>query len=864
MAIQPGIHLGPYEILSAIGAGGMGEVYRARDPKLGRDVAIKVLPEAFARDAERMARFQREAKVLASLNHPNIATIYGLEDSGSTRALVMELVDGPTLADRIRSGPIPIDEALPIAKQICDALEYAHERGIIHRDLKPANVKVSADDTVKILDFGLAKALEEDAASLDISTSPTLSRLATMQGILLGTAAYMSPEQAKGKAVDRRSDIWAFGCVLYEMLTGKIAFQGEAVTDTLAAVIKEEPDWSQLPDSTPPHVRVLLRRCLQKDVRQRLQAIGDARISLEEFLSGSSPLVAAPALPLWRRAIPWAIAGILAAALATALWAPWRQDRVEAPLSQFVILPPEKAALGPNVGEPSISPDGRQVVFTATDARGRLLWLRPLGSLYGRPLAGTEDAEWPFWSPDSRSIAFFAHGNLQKMDLRGGRPQTIAEDGSYPLGATWGRSGVIAFAPRLGGLYRVPAGGGEEKAISQPGRIELFPSFLPDGRRFLFARDYGPGHSNIYVGSLDSQDAKLILPDGRYAEYATPGYLLFLRGGTLMTQLFDLATIAVSGEPSAIADGVGSFNVSGNGTLVYTLGLADMIHLVWVDRAGKQILEAAPPGYYGDMQLSPDGKRVAFDGSLSGPMSVWVRDLERGIQSRLTFQNSNVPQWSPDGSTLVFAWLGSGLVDLGERPSNMSAPEQVLVKLNAPPIMFPSDWSSDGRYLVYYRTDTNSRSQLWILPMFDDRKPFAFLHSEFNQSQGQVSPNGKWMAYVSDESGVPQIYVTSFPTPSGIRQISTAGGSQPRWRRDGKELFYLALDDHLMAVVVKTAQTFEAEAPRALFETQLRVVELRQTYSVSPDGQRFLLALPAEASSQSIVLVQNWQAALKK
>jgi eukaryotic-like serine/threonine-protein kinase len=868
--LNPETKLGAYEIVALVGSGGMGEVYRARDSKLGRDVALKVLPEAFARDAERMARFQREAKVLASLNHHNIATIHGLEDSGGTHALVMELVEGPTLADRIKSGPIPIGETLPIAKQMCDALEYAHERGIVHRDLKRANVKVTTDDAVKILDFGLAKALEGDAASMDISTSPTISRLATMQGVLLGTAAYMSPEQAKGKSVDRRADIWAFGCVLYEMLTGQQTFTGETVTDTLAAVIMKDPDWSQLPAATPVRARVLLQRCLQKDPKQRLRDIGDARISLDEVLSGatepSSAAAPAPA-PLWRRVLPWTVAAVLTVALAIAPWVSWRQRPIEARLNQFVLLPPEKAAFGPNGGQPAISPDGRQIVFTATDARGTLLWLRPLDSLDARPLAGTEGAELPFWSPDSRSIAFFAHGKLLRMDLDGGPPQAIAESASLPLGGAWSRDGVIAFTPRVGSLYRVPASGGEGTAITQAGHVEVFPSFLPDGRHFLFARASGPGQGDEYAGSLASKDAKLILPGALTAAYAPPGYLLFLRGRTLMAQPFDLRALSVSGDPSAIADGVEDFSVSGTGTLVYTFGLAGMTHLVWVDRAGKQISEAAPPGEYDNMQLSPDGKRVAFDGTNSGNMSIWIRDLERGIQSRLTFQRSNVPQWSPDGSTLVFAWIGIGsaeIIDLGERPANMSEAEKVLAKLSAPPIMFPSDWSSDGRYLVYYRTDTNSKSQLWVLPMFGDRKPFPFLRSEFDQSEGQVSPDGKWIAYVSDESGAPQICVTSFPTPSGIQQISTAGGTQPRWRRDGKELFYLALDDELMAVAVRTGGTFGADSPRALFETRLPVSDLRQAYSVSPDGQRFLLTVPMETASPSMTLVQNWQMGLKK
>jgi hypothetical protein len=483
MAIQPGTHVGSYEILSAIGLGGMGEVYRARDLKLGRDVAIKVLPEAFARDADRMARFQREAKVLASLNHTNIASIYGLEDSDSTLALVMELVEGPTLADRIKSGPIPVDEAVRIARQIADAPEYAHEKSIIHRDLKPANIKVAADDTVKILDFGLAKALEDDAASVDISTSPTLSRLATMQGVLLGTAAYMSPEQAKAKTVDRRADIWAFGCVLYEMLTGKMAFHGEAVTDTLAAVIKEEPDWSLPPASTPPHVRVLLRRCLQKDARQRLRDIGDARIALDEVLTGSvsSPAAAAP---MWHRVLPWAVASVATlAALAVAMVRFGQKPAALAPIQRFEIALPD-----PSIGAVGVlSPDGTRWLMGALTGPNRL-WVRRMDSLEAHPVEGTEGADGiPFWSPDSRFIAFGANGKLKVIDIEGGSPQILCSIGQIVLGGSWTPDGKIVFGDptRAPGLWEVPATGGESSPLpglehSANGGSDLLPVLLPD------------------------------------------------------------------------------------------------------------------------------------------------------------------------------------------------------------------------------------------------------------------------------------------------------------------------------------------------------------------------------------------------
>jgi eukaryotic-like serine/threonine-protein kinase len=495
LAIQSGTHLGPYEILSAIGAGGMGEVYRAHDPKLGRDVAIKVLPEAFARDAERMARFQREARVLASLSHPNIATIYGLEDSGGTRALVMELVEGPTLADRIKAGPIPVDEAVHIARQIADALEYAHERGIMHRDLKPANVKVTNDDAVKVLDFGLAKALDNDASSIDLSTSPTISRMATQQGVLLGTAAYMSPEQAKAKPVDRRADIWAFGCVLYEMLTGKQAFTGDTVTDTLASIIREEPDLTKLPSATLMRVRVLLQRCLQKDPKQRLRDIGDARISLDEVLAGVPDVLlvgaAQPAKRSHLRLIS-ALTGFFALATVLLAYLNFNRRPADPTITKLSVLLPKNTTV-PSDSAPVISPDGSRLAFVARDSLGKsLLWVRPLDSLNAQPLAGTEEARQPFWSPNSRFLGFFSQNKLKKVDASDGLPQVLCDVADNTLGATWSRDGTILFqSTSREPLKVVSAAGGQPKPEtalddSHGEQGQWFPYFLPDGRHFLY------------------------------------------------------------------------------------------------------------------------------------------------------------------------------------------------------------------------------------------------------------------------------------------------------------------------------------------------------------------------------------------
>ena len=577
MAILPGAFLGPYEIQSAIGVGGMGEVYCARDAKLGRDVALKVLPEAFAGDPDRMARFQREAKVLASLNHPNIASIYGLEDSGRTHALVMELVEGPTLADRIKSGPIPVDEAVLIAKQIAEGLEYAHERGIVHRDLKPANVKVSRNDAVKILDFGLAKAVEGEAVEIDMANSPTLTRMATQAGFIIGTAAYMSPEQAKGKPVDRRADIWAFGCVLYEMLTGKMAFHGDTVTDILAAIVKEEPDWSQLPERTPLRARVLLRRCLQKDPKQRLRDIGDARISLDEIISGAPLEMPAPgelaATSGWRAAldwhaiVPWSIACLMVAALAPIAYIQLRKK----PLSpaqpvRFEIPLPEKVTMS-ITGSYALSPDGSQLAFFATDSDGVFrLWIRSLDSLEAHPLAGSESTVGApfFWSPDGRYIAFDAGGKLKKIDISGGGTETLCDLPGFGVGGSWNRDGVILFGQYPGVIMRVSANGGPVTPLTalDPSRNETnhsSPTFLPDGRHFIYLRTSSqPENSGVYIGSLDSkpeqQDSKQLVATPYGLEYvpssdAQQGELLFVRDGALMAQAFDSGRMELSGDP---------------------------------------------------------------------------------------------------------------------------------------------------------------------------------------------------------------------------------------------------------------------------------------------------------------------------
>jgi len=908
MAIQSGTHLGPYEITGSIGAGGMGEVYRARDSKLGRDVAIKVLPVPFAHDSDRMARFQREAKVLASLSHPNIATIYGLEDSGTTRALVMELVDGTTLADRIKAGPIPIDEAVRIARQIADALEYAHERGIVHRDLKPSNVKVTPDDTVKVLDFGLAKALEGDVASVDISTSPTISRMATQQGVLLGTAAYMSPEQAKAKPVDRRADIWAFGCVLYEMLTGKQAFIGEVATDTLAAVLKNDPDWSQLPSLTPVRVRVLLMRCLQKDPKQRLQAIGDARIALDEVIAGlpeDAPSLAAVGRPVkkpWRMWVERAVAAVFILATALLAFLYFHQKTPASQAIRYEIPLPER--FNPNVGV-SLSPDGRKLAFVGAGADGQSrLWVRSIDALDSQPLQGTDGASGlPFWSPDSRFIVYHVGSSLKKIESSGGPPVTLCDPGAT-VGGTWMRDDKVVFGTPTG-LMQVSAAGGAAFPITAGGGAAIAPSPLPDGHHFVYFKEAGPG--GIYVGSVDTkpeqQSSKRLLADVSTVVYtpspdAAAGYLLFVRGaaalgssGTLMAQPFDSRKLELTGEAVPIAERVSnvSFSASATDALVYLAGTQGTAtagtrgniqgQLTWFDRAGKIIGVVGDPAIFRTLALSPDGKRVAFeraDPQNTANRNIWLYDFARGVTTRFTFDTGwdSYPVWSPDGSRIAFGSYRGEYFDLYQKASNLAGEDELLLKSGSHKA--PTSWSPDGRFLLYF--NPVPPSHLWVLALGSaatDRKPVLVEHSEFNQAVGRFSPDGRWIAYSSDESGKDQIYVRPFDaaamgssssggTPlTGKWMVSKDGGSAALWRHDGKELFYMGADGNLTAVDVSTSGVFQAGVPKALFKVPAGVI----FFDVSADGKRFLVAAPSATSTSpapKFTVVLNWQSLLKK
>ena len=894
MAFTPGTRLGVYEVTAQIGEGGMGQVYRATDTKLKRQVALKILPPSLAADSDRLARFQREAEVLASLNHPHIAAIYGLEESGGITALVMELVEGDDLSQRIARGAIPIDDALPIAKQIADALEAAHEQGIIHRDLKPANIKVRSDGTVKVLDFGLAKAMEPAGAmSASVSVSPTITTPAmTQAGMILGTAAYMSPEQARGKTVDTRCDIWAFGCVLYEMLTGTCAFAAEDVSLTLAEVMKSEPNWSLLP-ALPPLLSTFLRQCLKKDPRQRAQAIGDVRLALEGAFETAVPQAATRARSSSRRirvlGIVAAAAVLAAAGLAIPTMRHLRETPAPSPLETRLDIntPPTDDPLSF-----ALSPDGREIVFVASSDGVPRLWLRSLGATTAQPLAGTERAAFPFWSPDSRSVGFFADITLKRLDLSGGAPRVLASQGGF-RGATWNADGVILFANAAGSLLSVPATGGNAVTVKTGGQTRHgFPSFLPDGRHFLFAAQ-GPDTSGIYLGSLDSPDTQRLTPAETAGVYLSPGWLLWVRAGTLVAQRLDLERLAVIGDSVTLADAVAfdttlassAVSVSASGLIAYRSGGGARRQLAWFDRSGTRLGTQGVPDENGlnFPSVSPDGRRVAVSRTVQGDTNIWLLDGTR--TSRFTFDATldRYPIWSSDGRRIVFASLRK-VIDLYQKSSSGAGAEDLLVE--SPQAKVPTDWSADGRFLLYYSVDPQTGPDILVLPMHGNRHstssgrpepaeggtPWEFLKTRFDERQGAFSPDGRWVAYTSNESGRYEIYLRPFAgsaasgaaanAAAGQWQVSTSGGMYPRWRPDGKELYYLGPRSEMMAApIAATGTPLAPGAPVVLFTARI-VGGVERQYDVTRDG-RFLINTVLDDASEPITLLQNWRPEVK-
>jgi len=856
MPLTAGDRIGACQITAQLGAGGMGEVYRARDSKLGRDVALKVLSPALAGDAQYMQRFQREAKVLASLNHPNIAAIYGLEEN----ALIMELVEGQTL-----SGPLPLETALGYARQITEALDYAHGKGVIHRDLKPANVKVTPDGVVKLLDFGLAKVAEETVSSGNPDHSPTLTLgAATRIGAIMGTAAYMALEQARGQAVDKRAGIWSFGVVLHEMLTGKRLFHGETVGDTLAEVLKKEIDF----EAAPAEVRPLLRRCLERDRKQRLRDIGDAWNVAPE--NGPAPAVQ-PQTPM----LPWAIAAVcLIAAILAVGWGAWLRKPSEPPLPVALAVDPPDGSQFASVataGGSEISPDGRTLAFVAANEKGEtLLYIRPLDSLAARALPGTEKAVRPFWSPDSKSLAFVAQGQLKRIDLAGGSPVTLC-DARFARGGAWNQDGVILFGDLAEGLQRIPASGGTPALVTkvnkEAGETFHYPQFLPDGRRFLYlVRHREEEKMGIAFGSLDGKAggaSSVAVPTVFNARYdAASGRLLYIHGrGTLMARRLELNPPALAGDPvtvaeevlSSAANGCADFSLSRNGSLLYQMGGGERkARFGWRDRSGKLLETLGEPAeVLASFSLSPDGTRVAY---AAGPgfdkADVWVLDLARGTRTRVTFNQAIFPRWAPDGKQLYY----NNANGIYRKPADGSGEEELLVKTGIFSIV--NSVSPDGKFLLFGNSD------LMTLPLTGDRKAEPYLQTKFAERRAAISPDGRWLAYESDESGRVEIYIQGFPDKRGKWPVSAEGGLSPAWRADGNELYWVRPGGRMMTAGVELQPSgVRIGKPVALFPPDTTNVSWLQP---SRDGKKFLVLEPEAGERQTrMVVVQNWAARLE-
>jgi len=892
MAVEPGGTLSHYRLVEKIGEGGMGVVWKAIDTTLDRVVAIKVLPEAMARDPERLARFAREAKLLASLNHPHIATIYSNESFRSPKTtggkidfLVMELAEGEDLSRRIDRGPIPPADALAIGLQIADALETAHEKGIVHRDLKPANVKVTPEGKVKVLDFGLARALDPMAGLSDAASSlaPTLTAQRTRPGTVLGTAAYMSPEQAKGLEADRRSDIWAFGVVLWEMLNGRRLFQRSSYSETLAAVLRDEIDETRLPVGAPPIARYLLRRCLDRDPRSRLRDIGEARVALGRYVDGERSLwpVAGPAprpegdQPSWRRWLPWLSTALFAiiAAVIVLLWQ--LEPQPSLPLRQSSIEIPAAARLGPTRGF-ALSPDGRQLAYVARDSAGTArVWIRSLITGRTSLLEGTDGAFAPFWSPDSRHIAFFdrADKQLKRIQTTGGASQILASTATEPKGGDWSPDGRIVFTPGYRtGLLEVSAEGGEPRAVTtlatESGEnSHRWPRFLPDGHSLLFlvqTAEAGADDDRSRLEILDTTGARHeILQVNASAEYARPGTLLFWRHGSIYAQDLDLNRWRLEAEPTLLIDGIGltisewsTFSVSREGTLVYHLAAALPWRLEWRDRAGRLLSAATDEGDFEDPVLSPDGSRIVY---VAGNMTVWILDLIRGVHTRLTFEERDhySPTWGPGGSWLAYTAekeQGAGGTIWRRRSSGLG--EQELL-YSSDEVIKSIAWSPDGRWIAFKESDD---ILLLDVETLETRIKVA---SPGSDSYPAFSPDGRWLAYISDESGRYEVYVVSVVDESGKWQISNRGGLDPCWSRAGDEILFRGLDFDLQAARVDRAGgeiAFGLPAP--LFGVP--GAKPGFSFDVAPDGRILVRVQPSIDNIDSFKFVQNWPALLAK
>ncbi|PYS98386.1 MAG: hypothetical protein DMF63_15995 [Acidobacteria bacterium] len=901
MTLDAGTKLGRYEIVSLLGAGGMGEVYRARDPKINRDVAIKVLPADFAVNGERVERLEREAQAAGSLNHPNILGIYDIDSEGETYFVVSELLVGEELRDRLGHGPIPLRKTIDYAQQIVSGLAAAHERGIVHRDLKPENIFITKDDRVKILDFGLAKLREAptDAHGSEDATKRAL----TDPGVVMGTVGYMSPEQVRGHAADQRSDIFSFGVILYEMLIGRRAFGGESVIETMHSILKDDvPDFDDSGVRVPPAVEKLMRRCLEKKPEHRFHSAHDLGFALDAVTSptsssGSGLTIAANTLrdapetrsSQWLGRGAWLLA---AAFLISTLALAYLYSRREVPRSEtmrFAIAPPEKNSFTEAF---ALSPNGETLAFVARGTSGDTsLWVRPLTAVDARQLPGTEGASFPFWSPDSRSIGFFAAGKLRKVDAVGGPTQTLADASTDPRGGAWMSDGTIVFSPRTTApLMRVSSTGGTVTELTKLNEAEgqnshRWPSPLPDGKHFIyFQRGSIPEKQGIYAASIDSPESTLIVPTqvvGGYAESNGIGYLLFVREGTLMVQRFDAAKLALSGEATPLVENILSFPgevgptaytafSAAAGHLIYRTGDQQTTLLTWYDRSGKALQAIGEPAGYHEPSLSKDDTKVLFGRSdEQGPQDIFLQDLSRGNTTRLTFDPGSdaTSVFSPDESQVIFYAVRDGKSNFYRKSASGAGGEELVYAGEAG--SYPDAWSDDGKYLLFEKNGgAQNKIDLWILPMTGDKVPFPYLEGPYEEAHAQFSPDGKWVVYTSSESGRSEVYLQSFPIGAGKWQISTTGGDQPEWRNDGKELYYIAPDRNLMVVSIDGSSTLSIGRPTTLFQTLMPLTSItddRNNYVPSKDGQRFLVNTLADtANLRPLILVLNWAADVKR
>ncbi len=899
MALAPGTRLGVYEVTAQIGEGGMGQVYRATDTKLKRQVAMKSLPASLATDPERMVRFQREAEVLASLNHPNIAAIYGLEESGGTTALVMELVEGEDLSQRLARGAIPIEEALPIAKQIAEALEAAHEQGIIHRDLKPANIKVRADGTVKVLDFGLAKAMDSPAAAApNLSRAATITTPAMMTGVgtILGTAAYMSPEQARGTAVDKRADIWSFGCVLYEMLTAKRVFEGATVSDTLAGVLRAEPDWTALPASMPAVIRQLLRRTLEKDRRRRLDSALAVRLEIEEALAVPSvPHDAAGAFAPTSRRVVMAVASValLIGAAIGGSASRWLEKRPAARRATHLAIAATGVSalsattvLGRDV---AISPDGAHLAYAAN--YGRQLFVRAFDQLDPQPVAGAEFPQGLFFSPDGQSVGLFSEFVLKKAAINGGTNQSLLKLGIRTArGATWGENRTIIFATddASTGLEQISEDGGPTTELTRPnrerGEVDHFwPEFLPGSQAVLFTIVDGSGIDNAQVAVLDLKTGaqKTLLRGGSAARYVSSGHLVYGASGTLRAVAFDLPRLLTLGMSASVVSqvrttrsGLADFDVSSDGTLVYVRGglQAATRTLVWVDREGREEPLQMPPRAYQYLRLSPDGTRVALD-VRDQDGDIWIWELARRNLTRLTFDSTpdRFPVWTRDGRRVLFTSNRTGSSNVFSQASDGTGTPQQLTRNTAAVDPVPTSVSPDGAWVIL-RDGKTQEFDVSRLSLASGPRLEPLVHTPSSEQNGEISPDGRWLAYQANDSGRAEIWVRPFPDVNAGRwQVSAGGGFQPLWSFDGRELFYREPTGSVMRVGIERGTSWAASAPTQLFTANQYYFgggeAFGRSYDVSRDGRRFLMIKDVAAdpsSAPTVVVVQNWTEELKR